>query len=121
MQKDTIHTTELDTVYMAGVASLKNLDYKTAVEKLRPYGDYNSALAFLSADYNHSALMILERLADDDARICYVKALVYARLQRWDDALEAYERSVCLDPYMIYRANLDPEMSLLLKNRQINH
>lgn len=120
MQKDTIHTTELDTVYMAGVESLRNLDYKTAVEKLRPYADYNSALAFVSADYNHSALMILDSL-EDDARVCYLKALAYARLERWAEALQEYEKSLDLDPYMKYRANLDPEMSFLLKKKKINH
>ena len=49
MQKDTVHTTELDTVYMAGIEALRNLDYKKAVEKLRPYRDYNTALAYMSS------------------------------------------------------------------------
>ena len=31
MVKDTVHTTELDTVYMAGLQALKELDYTTAV------------------------------------------------------------------------------------------
>ena len=59
MAKDTIHTSQLDTIYMAGLKALKDLDYKRAVEILRPYGDFNAALAFASADYNRSALDVL--------------------------------------------------------------
>jgi hypothetical protein len=66
MVKDTVHTNELDTVYMAGVQALKDLDYKKAVSILRPYDDFNTALAFMSADYNHSALDVLGRLDDKD-------------------------------------------------------
>lgn len=118
MQKDTIHTTELDTVYMAGLEALKSLDYKKAVELLRPYKDYNSALAFMSADYNHSALDVLDGLDDTDARVCYMKALVLSRLGVADEAMKYFELSLAYDPYLEYRANLDPEMSELVKRKQ---
>lgn len=118
MLKDTVHTSELDTAYMAGVEALKNLDYKKAVEMLRPYGDYNSALAFMAADYNNSALHILERLDDADARVCYLKALVLSRLGDADEALKCFEQALSSDPYLEHRANLDPEMSGLLRKRQ---
>jgi hypothetical protein len=118
MLKDTVHTSELDTAYMAGVEALKNLDYKKAVEMLRPYGDYNSALAFMAADYNNSALHILERLDDADARVCYLKALVLSRLGDADEALKCFEQALSYDPYLEHRANLDPEMSGLLRKRQ---
>ena len=115
LQKDTVHTTELDTVYMAGLEALKNLDYSKAVEKLRPYRDYNSALAFMSADYNHSALDVLNELDDRNARVCYLKALILSRLGLPGEALKYYELSLTYDPYMEHRANLDPEMSELIK------
>ena len=115
MQKDTVHTTELDTVYMAGLEALKNLDYRTAVEKLRPYRDYNSALAFMSADYNHSALDVLDGLDDTDAKVCYLKAMILSRLGVPDEAMKYFELCLAYDPYMQYRANLDPEMSDLIK------
>ena len=118
MLKDTVHTSELDTAYMAGVEALKNLDYKKAVEMLRPYGDYNSALAFMATDYNNSALHILERLDDADARVCYLKALVLSRLGDADEALKCFEQALSYDPYLEHRANLDPEMSGLLRKRQ---
>lgn len=122
MQKDTVHTTELDTVYMSGLEALKNLDYKKAVEVLRPYRDYNTALAYMSADYNHSALDVLNDLDDTDARVCYMKALILSRLGVPDEAMRYFELSLVYDPYLEFRANLDPEMSSLVKKRQtINH
>ena len=52
MVKDTIHTTEPDTVYSAGVQAIKDRDYSKAVRLLGSYRDINSALAFLAMDYN---------------------------------------------------------------------
>lgn len=122
MQKDTVHTTELDTVYMAGLDALRDLDYRKAVELLRPYRDYNTALAYMSADYNHSALDVLEGLDDKDAKVCYMKALILSRLGVYDEAMKYFELSLAYDPYLEYRANLDPEMSdLINRYKLINH
>ena len=118
MLKDTVHTTELDTAYMAGIEALKSLDYKKAVSVLRPYDDYNAALAFMSADYNHSALDVLGRLDDTDPKVCYLKAMVLSRLGLHDEALKYYDLCLAYDPYMRHRANLDPEMHILVKRRE---
>ncbi len=115
MQKDTVHTTRLDSVYMSGIEALKSLDYKRAVSILRPYDDYNAALAFMSADYNHSALDVLGRLNDTDPKVCYLKAMVLSRLEQHEEALKYYRLCLAYDPYMRHRANLDPEMHLLVK------
>ena len=114
MVKDTVHTTELDTLYMAGVQALKELDYRKAVNILRPYDDYNTALAFMSADYNHSALDVLGRLDDTDPKVCYLKAMVLVRLGHEDEAMKYYELALAYDPYLEHRANLDPEMYALV-------
>lgn len=120
MIKDTVHTTELDTVYMAGLQALKDMEYKTAVTILRPYDDYNSALAFMSADYNHSALDVLGRLDDGDSKVCYLKAMVLMRLGQEEEAMKYYELALAYDPYLEYRANLDPEMyKLVNKYKQL--
>lgn len=121
MIKDTVHTTELDTVYMAGVEALKELDYKKAVTILRPYDDYNAALAFMSADYNHSALDVLGRLDDKDPKVCYLKAMVLSRLGVDDEAMKYYELSLAYDPYLEHRANLDPEMYKIVQKRNLNN
>ncbi len=117
MQKDTVHTTEVDSVYMSGVQALMDLDYKRAVGILRPYDDYNAALAFMSADYNHSALDVLGRLDDHDPKVCYLKAMVLSRLGQMQEAMKYFELCIAYDPYMEHRANLDPEMHQLVKLR----
>lgn len=117
MQKDTVHTTELDTVYMAGLEALRDMDYRTAVENLRPYRDLNSAVAFLAADYDSSALDVLDGLDDEgNAKVCYMKALVLARMGQMDEARKYFRLSLLYDPSMQFRANLDPEMSDLVKD-----
>lgn len=121
MQKDTVHTTELDTVYMAGIAAMKEMDYKKAVTILRPCDDYNAALAFMAADYNHSALDVLERLDDTDPKVCYLKAMVLSRLEQHEEALKYYRLCLAYDPYMRHRANLDPEMHLLVMQDNNNN
>lgn len=115
MEKDTVHTSEIDTVYMRGVQALRELDYRTAVEILRPYDDYNAALAFVSADYNHSALDVLGRLDGSNPKVCYLKALVLARLGQDDEAAKYLGLGIAYDPRLVHRANLDPEMSVLIK------
>ena len=120
MVQDTLTTTELDTVYMAGLQALKELDYRKAVTLLRPYDDYNSALAFVCADYNYSALDVLDRLSVDDPRVCYLKAMVLSRLGLHEEGLKYFNLALARDPSMEYRANLDPEMFEIVKLRQID-
>ena len=116
MQKDTVHTTELDTVYMAGIEAMKELDYKRAVTILRPYDDYNAALAFMAADYNHSAMDVLSRLDDSDPKVCYLMAMVLTRMEQYEEARKYYGLCLAYDPYMRHRANLDPEMYRLVND-----
>lgn len=118
MVKDTVHTTEVDEEYMSGLAALKDLDYPKAVSVLRGYRDYNSALALLASDYTWSAWDILQELPDDCAKVCYLKAVVMARLEQYEEAMKYYEMCIGYDPYMEYRANLDPEMHVLVERRK---
>ena len=120
MVKDTVHTTQLDTTYMEGLAAMKDLDYKRAVTILRPYDDYNSALAFMSAGYNHSAMDVMSRLDKSNPKVCYLMALVLSRLEQYDEAMKYYELCLAYDPYMEHRANLDPEMAVLVRLRNKN-
>ena len=112
MQKDTVHTTVIDSTYMAGVQAVRDRDYETAVTLLRPYQDYNSALAFCALDYNASALAILERLPKTD-KVNYMLAIVYSRLGETEMAVRYYEEACRLNPGFVHRGNLDPEISRL--------
>ena len=95
--------------------ALKNLDYKTAAAMLGPYRDYNAALALASSGYDDTALSVLSELDAPDAKADYLGAVLLARTGRQDLAEEYFMRSVRKDPAMVHRANLDPELSDIVK------
>lgn len=113
MIKDTVHTTEVDSVYSLGVKMLEERDYKKAIEILRPYRTINTAIAYMCLNYNHSAIDILERLNPTATRN-YMMAVLYGRLGEEKKALKLFLSSVDLDRQMKYRGNLDPEISSLI-------
>ena len=114
MIKDTVHTTELDTVYMKGVAALKERDYKQALEFLRPYRDYNTAIAYVSLDFNASAMDILKDL-ERTPQVNYMLAVVHARNGDDQAAVQCYLDACEADRSFVFRGNLDPEISALVK------
>ena len=114
MEKDTLHTTQLDTVYMRGVQAIRDREYKTAVSLLRPYHDYNTALAYCSMDYNASALEILREL-EPTPQVNYMLAIVHSRMGHPREAVDCYRRSCEADPSFVHRGNLDPEISALIR------
>ena len=119
MVKDTIHTTVLDSTYMNGVQAIRDRDYETALTLLRPYNDYNTAIAYLCMDYNASALQILESL-EKTAQVNYMLAVLYSRKGDEQKAVEHYVRSCSLDPSYVHRGNLDPEISVLIRRYGLN-
>lgn len=119
MVKDTVHTTELDTTYMLGVQAIRDRDYERAVSYLRTYADYNTAVAYCALDYNASALGILETL-EPTAEVLYMRAVVYTRLGRVQEAVQYYLNSCELNPAYVHRGNLDPEIAALIKTYDLN-
>ena len=117
--KDTVHTTVLDTAYMNGVQAIRDRDYETALTLLRPYNDYNTAIAYLCMDYNASAMQILESL-ERSAQVNYMLAVLYSRRGDEQKAVECYVRSCSQDPTYIHRGNLDPEISVLIRRYGLN-
>jgi len=119
MVKDTVHTTVLDSTYMNGVQAIRDRDYETALTLLRPYNDYNTAIAYLCMDYNASAMQILESL-EKTAQVNYMLAVLYSRRGDEEKAVECYIRSCSQDPSYIHRGNLDPEISVLIRRYGLN-
>lgn len=113
MIKDTVHTTEVDSVYSIGVKMLEERDYKKAIEILRPYRTINTAIAYMCLNYNHSAMDVLEGLKPTAIRN-YMMAVLYGRLGEEQKALKFFLSSVDMDRQMKYRGNLDPEISSLV-------
>jgi hypothetical protein len=114
MVKDTVHTTVPDENYANGLECLENREYKKAIEILRPYRDINTAVAYLSLDYNASAREILQTLPPS-AKRDYMMAIIHAREGDEQKSVQAFIHSVEKDPAMKFRANLDPEISQLVK------
>jgi len=114
MEKDTVHTTELDTVYMAGVQALRDREYEKALTKLKEYNDFNTAIAYVSLDYNASAMAVLEKL-DRTPQVNYMMAILYAR--KGDDrrAVKHFVDACHQDNSFVFRGNLDPEIYILIK------
>ena len=119
MVKDTVHTTVLDTAYMRGVQAIRDRDYKSAVTILRPYGDYNAAVAYCCMDYNESALDILRRL-DRTPAVNYLLAILHSRKGEDQEAVQNYLDACSQDASYIHRGNLDPEISALITRYGLN-
>ena len=119
MVKDTVHTTELDTLYMSGVELLKEREYEKALAILRDYRDYNTAIAYVSMDYNASAMSILNDLPRSP-QVSYMLALLYARAGDDGKAVENYLRSCREDRSYVFRGNLDPEIYVLIQRYGLN-
>lgn len=118
MVKDTVHTTELDTVYKKGVEALREREYEAALEMLAPYEDYNTAIAYVSLDRNASAMSILKD-CPRTAMVNYMLAVLYSRMGDERSAVECYIQSCSQEPSYVYRGNLDPEISQLKKRYKL--
>lgn len=115
MVKDTVNTTVLDTVYIKGVQCLKDMDYEEALDYLRPYNDFNTAVAYTALNRNTSAMMILSPM-ERTAEVNYLLAILYARMNREQEAVECYLKACRQNDIYVHRGNLDPEISQLIKS-----
>ena len=119
MVKDTIHTTVLDSTYMRGVNALLNMDYDAALALLRPYEDFNTAIAYMGLDRDWSAMDILSKMYPS-ASVNYLIAILNARMGNEEEAVERYLRACSQEPSFVHRGNLDPEISYLIKAYNLN-
>ena len=119
MVKDTIHTTELDTVYMKGVQAIRDHDYQAALAFLAPYRDYNTAVAYVALDRNASAMEILDPMPRS-ATVNYMLAILYARQGDDQRAVQHYLDACRQERSFVSRGNLDPEIATLIRRYALN-
>jgi len=119
MVKDTIHTTVIDTTYMDAIQLLENRKYLAALEVLEEYNDQNTAVCLMSLGYDKRAIGILEALPADENTL-YLLSILYVREKRTDDAISAFAKACELDVSKWYRGNLDPEISKLITDYNLN-
>lgn len=116
---EEMETTELDTVYMSGVQAIRDRDYERAITLLRPYQDFNTAVAFVAMDYNASAMAILQNL-ERTPQVNYMLALLYARNGDDEKAVQCYLNACKQDKSFVFRGNLDPEIYILIQRYGLN-
>ena len=114
MIQDTIHTREVDSAYMRGVDFLQKRKYAKALYILHDYRDRNTVVALLSLGHDAQALKMLERLGQS-AIVEYLKAVACSRLGHKSEGRKHFLKACALDERMQFRANLDPEITELLK------
>lgn len=115
MIQDTILTREVDSAYMRGVDLLQKRKYAKALYILHDYRDRNTAVALLSLGHDSQALEILDRLGQS-AIVEYLKAVACSRLGHKSKGRNHFLKACALDERMQFRANLDPEITELLKD-----
>lgn len=115
MIQDTIHTREVDSAYMRGVDFLQKRKYAKALYILHDYHDRNTVVALLSLGHDAQALKMLERLGQS-AIVEYLKAVACSRLGHKSEGRKHFLKACALDERMQFRANLDPEITELLKD-----
>ena len=109
-----------DAKYQDGVKALLNRDYKRAITWLKDYKDINTALAYMELEYNGTARLILEALPETE-NVLYLKAIVYTRTDREEQAKEAFLKACELKPAFWHRGNLDPEISELVQRFNLSN
>lgn len=109
-----------DAKYQDGIKALLNRDYKRAITWLKDYKDINTALAYMELEYNGTARLILEALPETE-NVLYLKAVVYCRTDREEQAKSAFLKACELKPAFWHRGNLDPEISEIVQRFNLSN
>lgn len=117
--KEGVQTeTKFQAKYAEGVRLMMDREYWKAMEILGDYPDYNAALCLACLGYNGKSYELLEQL-DQNGNTEYLFAIVAARLGKKDEAVEHLFKAFELDPSKIYRSELDPEISSLIREMNL--
>ncbi len=120
--EEVVTTDEVDTDYMQALELMKHRKYEEALEILRPYEDHNTAITYMSLGYDQAAYRVFSKQqgVEEDAEEQYMMAILCARMANDQQAIEHYKRAVALRASLRFRANLDPEMAILVEKHRLN-
>lgn len=100
--------------YDRGLERLAAYDYKGALDILNNYPDYNSALCLVALGYNAQAIQLLDKLSPSNAKMDYLRAIVYSRDKQFQHARHYLLQSIKQNPQLAYKVDIEPEFAPLL-------
>ena len=118
MVEDVMYTDVIDTEYAEAIRLMDERKYKEAMPKLLEYRDMNTAICYMSLGYNGTAVNILLEQPETADRE-YLLAVLYARLNMDELAVQLFLKSCKMDESKIERGELDPEIAELIKENNL--
>lgn len=118
MVEDVMYTDVIDTEYAEAIKLMDERKYKEAMPKLLEYRDMNTAICYMSLGYNGTAVNILLEQPETADRE-YLLAVLYARLNMDELAVQLFLKSCKMDESKIERGELDPEIAELIKENNL--
>ena len=118
MVEDVMYTDVIDTEYAEAIKLMDERKYKEAMPKLLEYRDMNTAICYMSMGYNGTAVNILLEQPETADRE-YLLAVLYARVNMNDLAVQLFLKSCRMDNGKIERGELDPEIARLIKENNL--
>lgn len=119
MIKDTIHTTEPDTLYAHAIELMQNRKYSKALQILNEYQDWNTGICLMSLGYDEKAYELFKQ-QNISANSEYLLAILAARLGKENEAYERYLHSCKLDESKRWRGALDPEINNIINKYNLS-
>ncbi|MBK5722281.1 hypothetical protein JGH11_15500 [Dysgonomonas sp. Marseille-P4677] len=111
---------EVKDGYKEGLKLLLNRQYWEALEILKDYPDYNTALCLACMGYNGRAYDLLLKLDESDNNE-YLLAIVTQRMDKDEEAVQHLLRAIELNPQKAYRSNLDSEIIQLVAKYNLQY
>lgn len=99
--------------YIKGVEALSNHEYHQALDILKKYSDYNTAVALTCLGYHAESDEILQKLPQT-AAVYYLRAVVNARKLDYNTAVDCILRACQKDSRYLYRSNMDADIGLMI-------
>jgi hypothetical protein len=119
MIKDTIHTTEPDTLYAHAIELMQKRRYSKALQILNEYQDWNTGICLMSLGYDEKAYELFKQQSLS-ANTEYLLAILAARLGKEKEAYERYIHSCKMDESKKWRGALDPEINQIINKYNLS-
>lgn len=101
--------------YQQGLNRLAAYDYKGALDILNRYPDFNSAVCLAALGYDEQALLLLDKLQPATGRMEYLRAIIYSRAKRYEEARATLLSSARKDMQLAFKAEIEPEFEPLFE------